>query len=124
MFKLIGKKKRLDELFKVFFWYLEDRYFLEALSLFANGIGYRRDSVSCNFCWEYSKDDENYFGDTGVRISENIPGTEEEIYEIVSFKKFYSYLFDESVNYSNRFPEEINEVTDYLFNIRKRLNLQ
>lgn len=123
MLKMVRKKKKLDELFKLFFWYVEDRYFIEALSLFAKGLGYSKDSVKCNFYWEYSRDNLEYFGNSGVRIAEIIPGTDEELFEIIPNKKFYSYLFEESINYTTKYPEEINEVTDYLYNIRKRLNL-
>ena len=55
---------------------------------------------------EYTPDDEEYFGDSGVQVSVYPPASSEEMHQRLSLREYYSYLEDCVRCYAERRPEE------------------
>ena len=55
---------------------------------------------------EYTPDDEEYFGDSGVQVSVYPPASYEEMHQRLSLREYYSYLEDCVRYYAERRPEE------------------
>ena len=55
---------------------------------------------------EYTPDDEEYFGDSGVQVSVYPPASYEEMHQRLSLSEYYAYLEDCVRCYAERRPEE------------------
>jgi hypothetical protein len=106
----------INNIVQMYFAHMQGRYFLEMLKSFAAGRGYGMESTCCIFSSQYSPEDEEYFGDSGVQISRIFPNEE---YTILSHKEFYQYLEEESKNHIDK----SSEINSYLNDIRKNLNI-
>ena len=72
------------------------------------GYGYNSYYFS-EFADEYSPDDEEYFGNSGVRISLFPPAVHTEMTEILTKDEYYNYLEDCANCYLQRAPANVHQ---------------
>lgn len=97
-----------------FFNSVPDSNFMRVLEQMSIGIGTGINEADCSFSGDVEEDEEKF---DGVRFSVY----EEEV--ILNYEIFYYYLNLACRNYVDVFPNERNELEQYLTTIRERYNL-
>lgn len=105
--------KNFDELtaMELYFLYLDEDKFVDALEDFSNSIGYGiSEFICCTFPSEYESSEEGYFGDKGVKFEVEPPAVDETKYEIVSNTDFIDFLDMLADHYFGLYPLEESKV--------------
>ena len=69
------------------------------------------------------KDDEEYFGDSGVMFYYDYPAEEEDTAIFLTNEEFFGVLQEKSEEYLQKHAEDRQEVAELLKEIRKKLNV-
>jgi hypothetical protein len=108
---------------ELYFMYLSEDFFVEALEHYSNGIGYCIDEfVTCGFSSEYEKGDEGYFGESGVKFEIEPPAYDFYQKQIVEYKDFLVILRKFSIKYKNSHPIESEKIDRLMKEIETRVN--
>ncbi|CAH1226404.1 MULTISPECIES: ribonuclease toxin immunity protein CdiI [Paenibacillus] len=116
--------KNFDELtaMELYFLYLDEDKFVDALEDFSNSIGYGiSEFICCAFPSEYKSWEEGYFGDKGVKFEVEPPAVDEIKYEIVSNTDFIDFLDNLTSQYFLSHPMEKSKVEFLLNQIKTTL---
>ncbi|GIP56092.1 MULTISPECIES: ribonuclease toxin immunity protein CdiI [Paenibacillus] len=116
--------KNFDELtaMELYFLYLDEDKFIDALEDFSNKVGYGiSEFICCAFPPEYESWEEGYFGDTGVKFEVEPPAVDGIKYEIVSNTDFIDFLDNLTHQYLVSYPMEQSKVELLLNQIKTKL---
>ncbi len=83
----------------------------------------QNEEISYSFASEIEKDDEEYFGDSGVMFYYFYPAEEEDTAVLLTNEEFFGVLQEKSEEYLQKYAEDREEVTELLKEIRKKLNV-
>jgi len=116
--------KNFDELtaMELYFLYLDEDKYVDALEDFSNSIGYGiSEFICCAFPSEYESWEEGDFGDKGVKFEVEPPAVDEAKYEIVSNTDFIEFLDKLTEQYLGSYPMEESKVVPLLNLIKATL---
>jgi hypothetical protein len=92
---------------ELYFLYLDEDKFVDALNDFSNLIGYGvSEFISCAFPTEYESWEEGYFGDKGVKFEVEPPAIDETKCEIVTNSDFIDFISKLIHQYLVSYPME------------------
>ncbi|BFH60400.1 ribonuclease toxin immunity protein CdiI [Paenibacillus azoreducens] len=107
---------------ELYFLYLNEDKFVDALEDFSNMIGYGiSEFIGCAFPSEYESWEEGYFGDKGVKFEVEPPAVDENKYEIVKNTDFIDFLEKMTHQYLVSFPLDESKVELLLNKIKTTL---
>ncbi|PWL50740.1 MAG: hypothetical protein DBY36_05910 [Clostridiales bacterium] len=81
------------------------------------------EEIRFHFASEVEKDDEEYFGDSGVMFYYDYPAEEEDTAIFLTNEEFFGVLQEKSEEYLQKHAEDRQEVAELLKEIRKKLNV-
>lgn len=85
---------------ELYFLYLEENKFIDALKDFTKKKGYPvSEFICCGFPEEYESWEEGYFGNTGVKFEIEPPAVDEEKYLVVTKEEFVNFVSNLAKNY-------------------------
>ncbi len=83
----------------------------------------QNEEIGFHFASEVEKDDEEYFGDSGVMFYYDYPAEEEDTAIFLTNEEFFGVLQEKSEEYLQKRAEDRQEVAELLKEIRKKLNV-
>lgn len=108
---------------ELYFLYLDEDKFVEALEDFSRSIGYGiSEFICCAFSSEYESWEEEYFGENGVKFEVEPPAVDEVKYEIVKNEDFIKFLEMIAQQYLTSFPSDKIRVEKMLSKIKTMLS--
>ena len=100
---------------------MDPQKFEAILNANINLVGYGMDEYAyTEFAVEYTPDDEEYFGDSGMQVSVYPPVSVEERHQLMSLDEYYAYLEDYANCYlANKSQEEKQRVYAKLAKVKE-----
>lgn len=114
----------VDNLFEIYFGCMRSEYyFIKMIEAFVTpGIeGYGRECVCCVLASAFKKGEEEYFGETGVKLCINEPAVSRDVEIIVSYEEFLRRLRIEYSNYLLNYPKKSQDAIKYFKTLEEKL---
>ena len=119
--------QEIDQLFEIYFGCMRSEYyFMQMLKAFiTRGMeGYGRECVCCVLSSAFRKGEEEYFGETGVKLCINEPAVSKDVEIIVSNEEFLRRLKIEFLKYLSNYSANTHETTEYYEILEQKLKQQ
>jgi len=116
----------IDKLFEIYFGCMRSEYyFTQMIKAFtASGMeGYGRECVCCVLASAFREGEEEYFGETGVKLCINEPAVSKDVEIIVSYKEFLRRLKIEYLNYLAKYPKKSQDAIKYFGTLEEKLKI-
>jgi hypothetical protein len=105
---------------ELYFLYLEENKFIDALTDFAKNKGYPiSEFICCGFPEEYESWEEGYFGKSGVKFEVEPPAVDDEKHLVVAKEDFVNFVSDLAKHYLLSNPNQQDEVCNLIKEISK-----
>jgi len=117
-------KHEIDNLFEIYFGCMRSEYyFIQMLKAFSTpGMeGYGREYVCCVLASAFRKGDEEYFGESGVKLCINEPAYSKDIEITVSNEEFLRRLKIEYLKYLVNYPQKLQDANKYFEMVEQKL---
>jgi hypothetical protein len=118
------ENQEIDKLFEIYFGCMRSEYyFMQMLEAFIKpGIeGYGREYMCCVLAGAFKEGEEEYFGQTGVKLCINEPVISKDVEIIVSNEEFLRRLKIEYSKYLTNYPEKSQDATRYFEMLEEKL---
>jgi hypothetical protein len=116
---------KIDALFEIYFSCMgSEHYFTQMMKAFITPSmeGYGREYVCCVLASAFNKEDEKYFGETGVKLCVDEPAVAKDEEIIISDKEFLKRLEVEYMKFITIYPERKQEVSKYFQKLNESLS--
>lgn len=119
----INTKKMLDTFFKLLIEW-RTKNFINVLQGYSKLEGNAvNEEMRCYFASEYQKNEEEYFGDTGIAFYFDYPAVDKDCIVILSYNEFWDVLNEKCQDYLRLDSSKEDEIAKLLSCIMERLQL-
>ncbi len=116
--------QEIDKLFEMYFGCMRSEYyFIQMLKAFITPRmeGYGRECVCCVLASAFREGEEEYFGETGVKLCINEPAVSKDVEIIVSNEEFLRRLKIEYLKFLRNYPQKSQDATQYFEMLEEKL---
>lgn len=121
MYKYLEGIEEKRKLMDLYYWYIGEGYFLDALNRFKNEDGFGIENIRCLFQNDYEPWEEEYFEGRYVAFIAEHPAVSEDIIAMVDYETFYEHLRGTCEKYIRNNKSEGNKVKTLLLQVQNRL---